>query len=60
MISTHILEEIDAVCSRAMIIARGKVLADGDPGELRERGGGKLEKYFRDITTALDGSGSVA
>lgn len=34
IISTHILEEVDAVCSRAMIIAHGKLLADGTPGEL--------------------------
>ena len=34
IISTHILEEVDAVCSRAMIIAHGKLLADGTPAEL--------------------------
>src|SRR4029077_8230015 len=34
IISTHILEEVDAVCSRAMIIAHGKLLADGTPGAL--------------------------
>jgi ABC-2 type transport system ATP-binding protein len=34
IISTHILEEVAAVCSRAMIIARGKVVADGTPDEL--------------------------
>lgn len=37
VISTHILEEVDAVCSRAMIIARGKLLADGAPGALEQR-----------------------
>ena len=31
VISTHILEEVDAVCSRAMIIAHGELLADGTP-----------------------------
>ena len=36
VISTHILEEVDAVCSRAMIIAYGKLLADGTPEGLRE------------------------
>jgi ABC-2 type transport system ATP-binding protein len=34
IISTHILEEVDAVCTRAMIIAHGKLLADGTPAEL--------------------------
>ena len=35
--STHILEEVDAVCSRAIIIDRGKVVANGTPSELRAR-----------------------
>ena len=35
--STHILEEVDAVCSRAMIIDRGQVVANGTPAELRRR-----------------------
>jgi ABC-2 type transport system ATP-binding protein len=34
VISTHILEEVDAVCSRALIITNGQVVADGTPGEL--------------------------
>ena len=35
ILSTHILEEVDAVCTRAIIIADGKVVADGKPGELQ-------------------------
>ncbi len=34
VISTHILEEVDAVCSRAIIIAKGKILADDSPQQL--------------------------
>jgi len=34
ILSTHILEEVDAVCSRAIIIARGKLLFDGTPAHL--------------------------
>ena len=34
VISTHILEEVHAVCSRAMIIAQGRLLVDGTPTEL--------------------------
>lgn len=37
--STHILEEVDAVCSRAIIIDRGKIVANGTPGELRRKSG---------------------
>jgi ABC-2 type transport system ATP-binding protein len=35
--STHILEEVDAVCSRAIIIDRGRVVANGTPAELRQK-----------------------
>lgn len=37
VLSTHILEEVEAVCTRAVIIARGKIVADGTPAELRAR-----------------------
>lgn len=37
IISTHILEEVEAVCSRAVIIGNGKVLADGTAGDLLQR-----------------------
>jgi len=35
--STHILEEVDAVCSRAIIIDRGAIVANGTPAELRRK-----------------------
>src|SRR5258706_10253080 len=35
--STHILEEVDAVCSRAIIIDRGRIVANGTPLELRQK-----------------------
>jgi ABC-2 type transport system ATP-binding protein len=35
--STHILEEVDAACSRAIIIDRGRIVAQGTPEELRAR-----------------------
>ena len=34
VISTHILEEVDAICTRAIIISRGKLLFDGSPADL--------------------------
>jgi ABC-2 type transport system ATP-binding protein len=37
IISTHILEEVDAVCTRAMVIAAGRVLVDGTPAQLEAR-----------------------
>jgi ABC-2 type transport system ATP-binding protein len=35
--STHILEEVEAVCSRAIIIDRGHIVANGTPAELKQR-----------------------
>jgi ABC-2 type transport system ATP-binding protein len=35
--STHILEEVEAVCSRAIIIDRGAIVANGTPVELKQR-----------------------
>jgi ABC-2 type transport system ATP-binding protein len=35
--STHILEEVEAVCTRAIIIDRGEIVANGTPAELKQR-----------------------
>ena len=51
VISTHILEEVDAVCTRAIIIAGGRVVADATPAELERRHqSGKLDDVFRQLT----------
>jgi ABC-2 type transport system ATP-binding protein len=51
VISTHILEEVDAVCSRAIIIAGGRVVADATPAELAQRHpSGRLDDVFRALT----------
>ncbi len=53
VISTHILEEVDAVCTRAIIIANGRVVANETPQELIARSpSGKLDDVFREITSA--------
>jgi ABC-2 type transport system ATP-binding protein len=51
VISTHILEEVDAVCNRAIIIAGGRILADDAPKALARRApSGRLDDVFRQIT----------
>jgi ABC-2 type transport system ATP-binding protein len=37
VLSTHILEEVDEVCSRAIIISKGRIVADDSPDNLRSR-----------------------
>jgi ABC-2 type transport system ATP-binding protein len=49
VLSTHILEEVEAVCTRAIIIARGTILYDGTPAQLAAQG--PLDEVFRRITT---------
>ncbi|MGD2131895.1 MAG: ABC transporter ATP-binding protein [Maricaulaceae bacterium] len=52
IVSTHILEEVDAVCTRAMVIDQGEVRADETPEGLAARHpSGKLEEVFRSLTT---------
>jgi len=52
VISTHLLEEVEAVCTRAVIIDRGRLVADGTPAELAARApGGRLDDLFRALTT---------
>ncbi len=51
IISTHILEEVDAVCTRAIVIAGGEIKADGTPAKLRAMDpSGKLDVVFRKLT----------
>jgi len=51
VVSTHILEEVDAICNRIIIIDRGRLLVDSTPQALREQEGGTLEQIFRRLTT---------
>lgn len=59
ILSTHILEEVDAVCSRAIIISGGRLRFEGTPEELRARSNdGRLDDAFRAITLGTDGRAS--
>ena len=49
IISTHILEEVSAVCTRAVVIAHGKLLADGTPLELESR-----SRYHQAVTLVAE------
>ncbi len=50
IISTHILEEVEAVCSRAIIISDGSIKADSTPDALKEEHNCSLNEVFRKIT----------
>jgi len=48
IISTHLLEEVEAICTRAVIIDRGAIVADGTPSELLAR-----SRYHNAVTVVL-------
>ena len=54
VISTHILEEVDAVCTRAIIIARGRIVADDTPAGLAAR-----SRYHNAVSVQLRGAGAA-
>ncbi len=68
--STHILEEVDAVCSRAVIIDRGRIVANGTPEQLRQKSEwagavtlrvvGQSESAIKDRLTQLRATKRVA
>ncbi len=47
LLSTHILPEVEMVCQRVIIIARGKIVAQGTPEELKQKAGGGLRVEVR-------------
>ncbi len=66
ILSTHILEEVDAVCTRAVIVANGKVVADASPNELKRRSSshGAVTLSFEEVpdssvSAALNGLAGV-
>ncbi len=53
ILSTHILEEVEAICNRVIIISQGKVVADETPAQLQARQpGARLDVIFRALTAS--------
>jgi ABC-2 type transport system ATP-binding protein len=51
ILSTHILEEVEAICTRVIIISQGRVVADETPAQLQARQpGARLDAIFRSLT----------
>lgn len=57
ILSTHILEEVEAVCTRAVIISQGRIVADETPAALKARAAsGRLDEVFRMLTLGARGA----
>jgi len=54
MISTHVLEEVEAVCTRAIIISNGRIVADDTPAALKAR-----SSKFNAVTLSAEGKDIV-
>ena len=51
LFSTHILQEVEAICDRVIIISKGRIVADSTLVELKANGDGQtLEEIFRSLT----------
>jgi len=51
ILSTHILEEVEAICTRVIIISKGRIVADESPAQLlARRPGARMDEIFRSLT----------
>jgi ABC-2 type transport system ATP-binding protein len=51
ILSTHILEEVEAICNRLIVISRGRIVADESPAKfLSRKPGSRMDEIFRNIT----------
>jgi ABC-2 type transport system ATP-binding protein len=63
IVSTHILEEVTAVCNRAMVLAKGQIVSDGTPRSLMEmspyHGAVTLKSSSASLTEIAEAAGSI-
>lgn len=50
LLSTHIMQEVEAMCSRAIVIHEGRLVFDGSIDDLKGHGDGNLDQAFRELT----------
>ena len=60
VISTHILEEVEAICTRVIVIANGRIVANGTPAGLKAQSSeGRLDDVFRRLTLGDEQTGKA-
>ncbi len=54
MLSTHIMQEVEAMCERVIMINRGNIVADDNLKELKNKYQTSLEDIFKQLTQNVD------
>lgn len=54
LLSTHILQEVEAICDRVIIINKGRIVADEAAGTLKSRGEGKAQTIYLETDGPID------
>jgi ABC-2 type transport system ATP-binding protein len=53
ILSSHILEEVEAICTRLIVISRGRIVADESPSKfLARQPGARMDEIFRNLTSS--------
>jgi ABC-2 type transport system ATP-binding protein len=51
IISTHVMEELETICNRAILINKGRIVADSTPADFKKRGQGSIDAFFHQATS---------
>ena len=54
LLSTHILQEVEAICDRVIIINQGSIVADEQASSLKEKGSGNIQTIHVELDTHVD------
>ena len=54
LLSTHLMQEVEAVAGRVLLVSNGRLVFDGTPQELKQRGQGQMDRAFHALTGAVE------
>jgi len=54
LLSTHLMQEVEAVAGRVLVVNDGRLVFDGTPAEFKQRGDGQMDRAFHQVTGAVE------
>jgi ABC-2 type transport system ATP-binding protein len=54
LLSTHLMQEVEAVAGRVLVVNDGRLAFDGTPAEFKQRGEGQMDRAFHQVTGAVE------